>query len=90
LAQAGSATLVPHSRRRTDSEYSTLGKLLKSVSWNQSPDGLIYSSRLNEETNIALYNRAIKKVAARTIRPLLDWGDELAMIIQEFKLSIQR
>lgn len=59
-------------------------------SHSQSPDGLIYSSRLNEETNIALYNRAIKKVAARTIRPLLDWGDELAMIIQEFKLSIQR
>jgi RES domain len=59
-------------------------------SHSESPDGLIYSSRLNEETNIALYDRAIRKVAVRTIRPLLDCGDDLAAIIREFKLSIKR
>ena len=43
-----------------------LGRLWSLAFWShgESPDGLIYPSRLNEETNIALYNRATKKVAA--------------------------
>lgn len=59
-------------------------------SHDESPDGLIYPSRLNEETNIALYHRAIKKLVATRIRPLLECGGELATIIRGFKLSIKR
>jgi RES domain len=35
------------------------------------PDGVIYPSRLNNEVNLALYDRAIGKMAAVDKRPLL-------------------
>jgi hypothetical protein len=69
-----------------------LGQRWSFAFWShtESPDGLVYPSRLNEETNIALYSRAIKKIVAMKIRPLLDCSDEMAMIIREFRLSIKR
>jgi RES domain len=60
-------------------------------SHRDSPDGLIYPSRLNEQTNVALYNRALHKVAAPAGgRPLLDWALEMAAIIRKYKLSLVR
>jgi hypothetical protein len=35
------------------------------------PDGIIYPSRLNEETNIAVYGRAVSKLSATRVLPLL-------------------
>lgn len=36
-----------------------------------APDGILYPSRLNEETNIALYGRAVAKLAVDRLQPLL-------------------
>ncbi len=36
----------------------------------QCPDGVIYPSRLNGEVNLALYDRAIDKVATASTGPL--------------------
>jgi hypothetical protein len=36
-----------------------------------APDGIIYPSRLNEETNVAVYGRAVTKLAVVRVRPLL-------------------
>lgn len=52
------------------------------------PDGVVYPSRLNGERNIALYDRAIGKVAARAAPRLIDRRDELAAIITDFNLAI--
>jgi len=60
-------------------------------SHRDSPDGLIYPSRLNGETNVALYNRALHKIAAPAGgRPLLDWALEMADIIEKYQLSLVR
>jgi hypothetical protein len=69
-----------------------LGQLWSLAFWSHSTslDGLIYPSRLNGETNIALYDRAKSKVVCTRQQPLLDTGNELAAIIRKFKLSIKR
>jgi hypothetical protein len=36
-----------------------------------APDGITYSSRLNEETNLAIYDRAVSKLRVVRIHPLL-------------------
>jgi hypothetical protein len=53
-----------------------------------TPDGLIYSSRLNGEDNIALFDRAIPKVRVASVGPLLDRRTELAAVIRTLGLAI--
>lgn len=36
------------------------------------PDGIIYPSRLNRETNLAIYDRAIGKLTTSSVVPLMD------------------
>ena len=52
------------------------------------PDGVIYSSRLNGETNIAIYDRALTGLAAVATPRLVECRSELAAIIDYFDLSI--
>jgi len=37
----------------------------------QAPDGIIYHSRLNQEANLAIYDRAIGKLTPVQVLPLL-------------------
>ncbi|MBZ9772318.1 RES family NAD+ phosphorylase [Mesorhizobium sp. CO1-1-8] len=52
------------------------------------PDGIIYPSRLNGETNLAIYDRAILKLNAVTHKPLLkEFG--LAPVLRDLKVGLQ-
>lgn len=51
-------------------------------------DGVYYPSRFNEERNIALYSRAIPKLAARRSPLLLDMGGPLDTVLDELELEI--
>jgi len=53
-----------------------------------APDGVLYPSRLNEQRNIALYSRAIRKLATERVSRLVERRDELAEIIRDFGLAI--
>jgi hypothetical protein len=52
------------------------------------PDGAHNPSRLNEERNVALYDRSLVKMRAKTVCPLLSKRRELARLINEFDLAI--
>lgn len=67
-----------------------LGRIWSRAFWTHDakPDGIIYDSRLNSETNVALYDRALAKVSATTTPRLVDCRAELAAIINEFDLAI--
>jgi hypothetical protein len=52
------------------------------------PDGAIYNSRLNGETNIAIYDRALAKLTAVATPRLVECRYDLASIIIDFDLSI--
>lgn len=51
-------------------------------------DGIIYPSRFDGETNIALFDRALGKVRARSVGPLLERRDELAAVIRNLKIAL--
>jgi hypothetical protein len=51
------------------------------------PDGIIYPSRLNEETNLAIYGRAVPKLMAVRILPLLNAPD-LGRVLAGFRVAI--
>ncbi len=52
------------------------------------PDGLLYPSRFNEQTNLAVFHRALPKLRVKTATPLLSYRDEMAKVIRKYKLSI--
>ncbi len=52
-------------------------------------DGVYYPSRLNEEHNIALYDRALTKLTAGPTPRLLDMRDVLAGILNDFELEVR-
>jgi hypothetical protein len=54
----------------------------------QSPHGILYPSRLNEEINLALYDVALPNVCVSRTRPFLEYTAEVAALIREFKLAI--
>jgi hypothetical protein len=52
------------------------------------PDGIIYPSRLNGETNVAIYGRAISKLTPVGYRPLLK-ETGLANVLRDLKVGLQ-
>lgn len=67
-----------------------LGKHWSRALWlhDQKPDGILYESRLNGETNIALFDRALSKLSAKSAKPLLEFRDSLAEILDDFLVEI--
>ncbi len=57
-------------------------------SHDMRPDGIIYPSRLNGETNIAVYDRALSKLAAEATPRLLDCRTELAAVLRDLAVAI--
>ncbi|GHE79751.1 hypothetical protein GCM10019059_42770 [Camelimonas fluminis] len=51
------------------------------------PDGIIYPSRLNGETNVAIYDRAISKLRAVRMRRLID-VDDLASVLNDLQIAL--
>jgi hypothetical protein len=51
-------------------------------------DGIYYPSRLNEERNIALYQRGVAKFRQVSTPRLLECRSELASVIQDLNLAI--
>jgi RES domain len=79
---------VPTDVTRASSQ--TLGRRWSRAFWahDAKPDGIIYESRLNGETNIALFDRALTKLAASATPRLVDCRAEFAAIITDFDLDI--
>ena len=67
-----------------------LGRLWSRAFWShdEKPDGIVYDSRLNGETNIAIYDRALAKFSAVATPKLVTCRSELARIIVDFDLAI--
>jgi hypothetical protein len=67
-----------------------LGRLWSRAFWSHDtkPDGIIYDSRLNGETNIALYDRALANLSVIATPKLIECRLELARIIIELDLAI--
>jgi len=53
----------------------------------ERPDGILYPSRLNDQTNIAVYNRAIAKLEVASKVPLLA-APGLADILDTYRVAI--
>lgn len=51
------------------------------------PDGIIYPSRLNGHTNLAIFDRAISKLAAVRVVPLIG-APRLATVINDLRVSL--
>ena len=61
-----------------------------SVAFHEHPaqvDGLIHPSRLNGETNLAVYNRGIPKLGADAVMPLRR-AAELTAVLDEFEVAL--
>lgn len=52
------------------------------------PDGIIYPSRLNGETNLAIYDRAIGKLTTRSTGPLLRQHG-LALVLRDLNVGLR-
>lgn len=52
------------------------------------PDGVYFASRLNGQSCIALYDRALRKLEAVATPRLLDCRDELAAILDDLEIAI--
>lgn len=55
---------------------------------DEKPDGIIYDSRLNGETNVALFDRALTKLRVTAAGPLLNFRNEVAQILNDFAIAI--
>lgn len=53
------------------------------------PDGILFSSRLNEDTNAAIFDRALSKVIVEGKAPLFDFEDELAHILDKYEIELR-
>lgn len=53
----------------------------------QKPDGIIYPSRLNEETNLAIYGRAVGKLQSASSSPLVG-APNLAAVLDTLKIAL--
>jgi hypothetical protein len=53
----------------------------------EKPDGIIYPSRLNLETNLAIYDRAVPKLELHSVIPLINAGG-LAGVLNDLSVSL--
>ena len=53
----------------------------------KTPDGIVYPSRLNGETNLAIYDRGIGKLRAATVIPLHGTAG-LAKLLDDFRIAL--
>jgi hypothetical protein len=53
----------------------------------QVPDGIVYASRLNGQTNLAVYDRALPKLAVRRAMPLIAAAG-LADVLDDLKVAL--
>jgi hypothetical protein len=53
-----------------------------------APDGLIFSSRLNEQRNAAVFSRAIGPLAVIGTQRIIDMQDELAELLEKYKIAL--
>ncbi|MGV0875907.1 RES family NAD+ phosphorylase [Martelella sp. FLE1502] len=53
----------------------------------RSPDGIIYPSRLNGHVNLAVFDRAVSKLAAKRVVPLMG-APGLASVLREFLVAL--
>jgi hypothetical protein len=53
----------------------------------ERPDGIIYPSRLNAETNLAIYGRAISKMTVHSVTPLIN-AKGLADVLDDLKVAL--
>ncbi|MGO7035012.1 RES domain-containing protein [Rhizobium ruizarguesonis] len=51
------------------------------------PDGIIYPSRLTGHTNVAVFGRAVPKLAPARVVPLIG-ARGLAAVINDFRVSL--
>jgi hypothetical protein len=61
-----------------------------SLAFHQHPsqvDGIVYPSRLNGETNLAIYDRAISKLSVHASRPLIR-EPGLAAVLRDLKVGL--
>ncbi|GEO19089.1 RES family NAD+ phosphorylase [Microvirga aerophila] len=67
----------------------TLSRAWSAAIYNhpKAPDGMIYPSRLNGETNLAIYDRGIGKLRATKVAPLLA-AAELAKVLDDFRIGL--
>lgn len=67
-----------------------LGQAWSAALWShdERPDGLIYSSRLNEDTNVVIYDRALPKLRATANPRLLECRSELASVLRDLAVAL--
>lgn len=67
-----------------------LGQQWRLAFWSHEaqPDGILYPSRLNNEPNIAVFDRALPKLSVTGVTPLLSRRSELADVIRDLGLAI--
>ena len=53
----------------------------------EEPDGIIYPSRLNLETNLAIYDRAVPKLGLHREMPLIN-ASGLADVLNELRVAL--
>lgn len=84
LIRMGIPTDVPRARSQH------LSRAWSRALWSHDtrPDGIIYDSRLNGETNLAVFDRALPKLKGAATPRLIDCRGDLAAIIAAFDLVI--
>lgn len=67
-----------------------LGRLWSQAIHNHKdqPDGIIFSSRLNEQPNVAVFGRAMPKLETVTNANLFAYRVELAAILDRYKIAL--
>jgi hypothetical protein len=78
---------IPSDVARASSQ--TLSRAWSAAIYNhpKAPDGIVYPSRLNGETNLAIYGRGIGKLRAATINPL-HGTTGLATLLDDFRIAL--
>jgi len=71
-------------------EDHTMGRLWSLALWQHPdhPDAIHYPSRLVDGPCLAIYDRALPKLTAMAVKPLMDYRKEMATIIHKYRLSL--
>lgn len=79
---------IPTDVVRARSQY--LARIWARAIWRHDmrPDGMIYDSRLNGETNIVVFDRGLPKLHPAEQKPLVGYRSELAAIFDDFDLAV--